>query len=259
MNRPPGRPRKSDTETQPYTTGKNEAPEPTFMDNVFEAEKPKEEVIEEKIEPTVEPEEDLPLRAQPARRKVAIANVQLPVIAHKVYALVTTGLKGKIDHIPLHEIPLLRRKLFMQDGVSEKPLVLAEWQDIALERARPMTSIDVREEYKRLLGIYKFEKPGSDGEEINVLAEFYGTKIRELVDVMNRLYRGYKQLNRDLAANETLSDEQLEELVNLADPDFEYDFVNNDMSADIPDFESFEPKGAGAVIQSNAKVLLKTK
>lgn len=188
----------------------------------------------------------LPLHAQPMRRKVLATSQQLPTVCSALYAIVSTGARGKIDAIPLHEVPLLRRKIQLQEPAAETPRVLAEFPE-HLDRLRPKTLVQLREEYARLVERYSFDKPNSNnGEQVNLVADFYGGGLANLRTAMIRLEQGFRQITGDLGPEDQLSDEQMEELVAVADPDFD---LGSGGTGEIP-YEPFEPgvKGNGAVV-----------
>jgi hypothetical protein len=188
----------------------------------------------------------LPLQAQPKQRKMQESPRNNPAVTSVVFAVVSTGARGKVDMVGLHEIPLLRRKLRMQDPSSELPKIMAEWPE-GLSRSRPKTAIDLRAEYERLKGLYEFDKPnGRDGETVNVLADIYGTNLRQMVDAMRRIEQGWKQIESELQDDQQISDEQMEELVTLADPDY---FLADNGSGEAQAWESFVPAGAGNVVE----------
>ena len=185
--------------------------------------------------------------APAARRKVQPAAVDLPKICASVYVLVSTGSKGKLDTLPLHEIPLLRRKILLQEPSSEVPKVLAEFPE-HLDRLRPKTAPELREEYQRLSDRYVFEKPNSNnGEMVNLLADFYGNGLAGMRSAMLRLEQGYRQIKSALGPDEVISDDQMEELAAIADPDFDIGQAGG--GGDIP-YQQFEPgqKGSGYVV-----------
>ena len=191
-------------------------------------------------------EDRLPLQAQPRQRKMTESPRENPVLVSVVYAVVSTGSRGKVDMIGLHEIPLLRRKLRLQDPSSELPKIMAEWPEYHA-RTRPKTAADLRLEYDRLKGLYEFDKPnGREGETVNLLADVYGTNLRQLLEAMKRIEKGWKQIEGDLQADQQISDEQMEELVTLADPDY---FLAGDGNGESEAWQSFEPVGAGAVVE----------
>lgn len=201
----------------------------------------------------VPPAAGLTLHAQPQRRRVAPANANLPIIASVVFAIVSTGAKGKIDIVPLHEVPLLRRKIALQEPASETPKVLAEYPS-HLDRVRGKTMLDLRSEYARLIDRYKFEKPnGREGEEVNLVADFYGTGLGQLRATMLRIEQGWKQIKAGVGEDQEPSDEQLEELVTLADPDFEL----SGGTGDGIEYQPYEPAGAGSVVGLGGDVILK--
>jgi hypothetical protein len=190
----------------------------------------------------------LPLQAQPARRRVTAAKDE-PTVCASTYAIVSTGQRGKIDTIPLHEVPLLRRKIQLQEPAAETPKVLAEFPE-HLDRYRPKKMADLRAEHARLVERYTFDKPASNnGEQINLVADFYGSNLTNLRNAMVRLEQGMRQIAGALKDDEALSDEQMEELVALAcDPDFD---LNSGGEGQI-EYQEFEPglKGQGFVVPS---------
>lgn len=188
----------------------------------------------------------LPLHAQPVRRRIAPDKQDLPIVCSSTYALVSTGPRGKLDAIPLHEVPLLRRKLQLQEPAAETPRVLAEFPE-HLDRVRGKNLVQLREEYARLVERYSFDKPNSNnGEQVNLVADFYGSNLTNLRTAMIRLEQGYQQIHADLGPEDQMSDEQMEELVALADPDFD---LNSGGTGEI-EYQPFEPgvAGNGAVV-----------
>lgn len=186
----------------------------------------------------------LPLQAQPARRRLPVAEQHLPVVCSSIYALVSTGARGKLDAIPLHEVPLLMRKLRLQEPAGETPRVMAEFPEHR-DRRKPLTMPQLRAEYARLVDRYSFDKPGShNGETTNLVADFYGNGLGVLRSSMLRLEAGLRQIRQDLGEDETISDEQMQELVKLADEEFDMDAGG---TGEI-DYQPFEPAGRGAVV-----------
>lgn len=197
-------------------------------------------------------DEPLPLSAAPAKRKGnngLPAGATLPVVASEIFAIVTTGYKGQIDIVPLHEVPLLRRKRQLQQPGGEVAKVLAEYPE-HLDRVRKLTAPQLRDTYARLKERYEFDKPGGkEGETVDLVAQFYGIGLRNLQSTMRRLEAGYRQIMDSLAADEVMSDEQLEELVRFADPDFDIEGGTGELA-----YEPFEPAGAGNVVTSDGRV-----
>jgi hypothetical protein len=183
-------------------------------------------------------------QASPKRKTVAPELQNLPTIVHRVYAIVSTGEKGKIDIVALHELPLLRRKIALEGPGSPMPVALAEYPP-HLDRMRALTVNDLRDEGKRLEEKYLIDKPGGqNGEQVNLLADFYGTGLRGLRDAMRRLEAGYRQIQASIGEDEAISDEQIEELARLADPDADLDGLGLDGSGGSA-YSEFEPEGRG--------------
>jgi hypothetical protein len=197
-------------------------------------------------EPEVAPEAPkFAFQAQPKRKTVAIEDQKLPTLVSRVYALVSTGEKGKIDIVALHELPLLRRKIALEAPGSPMPEAMAEYPP-HLDRLRALTVNDLREEHKRLGEKYLIDKPGGqNGEQVNLLTDFYGNGLRGLRDAMLRLEAGYRQIQDSLGEDEAVSDEQIEELARLADPDADLDGLGLDGSGGSA-YSEFEPVRGGS-------------
>jgi hypothetical protein len=61
---------------------------------------------------------------------------------------------------------------------------------------------------------------------------------------MRRLEAGYRQIQSSLGEDEAISDEQIEELARLADPDADLDGLGLDGSG-VGQYQEFEPAGRG--------------
>ena len=213
--------------------------------NVIDLDNPPEITDESSVATATEPEAPkFQFQASPKRKAVAPELQNLPPIVHRVYAIVSTGEKGKIDIVALHELPLLRRKIALEGPGSPMPVALAEYPP-QLDRMRVLTVNDLREESKRLEEKYLIDKPGGqNGEQVNLLADFYGTGLRGLLEAMRRLEAGFRQIQKSLGEDEAISDEQIEELARLADPDADLDGLGLDGSG-VSDYREFEPSGHG--------------
>lgn len=232
-----GRPKK----TQPSDTDSNTPPEPELepqdapspeIQKTSEKETTKLETVKSKesikdIPAILKQPANFNLQSRPNRRRTESNGATLPIVTAKVYVLAAIKTRGgKINHFPLHEIPLLRRKVRMQMPGSSVE-VLAEWPDVPMPRERFLNAQQLRDEYDRLVGWYKFTRPGGrDSDEVNLVSDLYGNGLGGLRDAMTRLYRGWKQIQSSLGVDEQLSDEQMDELVKLADPDFELDMTS---------------------------------
>lgn len=187
----------------------------------------------------------LPLTAVAQRRRVPVARPDSPVVCEGVFAEVDTGPRGKVDLLFLHEVPLLRRKLSAQNPGGDSPRVFPGFPE-AVERIRPFTAERMIEEYARLEGRYVFDKPGGrEGEQLDLLTDFYGSRHNNrLAEVMRILAAGWRQISADLIDEvETISEEQIDELLRLVDPYWKDQPGNGRI-----EFESFEPSGRGAVV-----------
>ena len=143
-------------------------------------------------------------------------------VAAAVFATVTTsGPRGKLNLVALHEIPLLRRKLQLQAGDSVE--LLGQWP-AHVDRIRARTAAALNDEYARLLGLYRFEKPdGREGEVTDLVMDLYGPAHQgRLVAVMRRQEEAWRTLADELGLDGEPSAEQLEALVALAEPEADY-------------------------------------
>ena len=184
------------------------------------------------------------VQAEPRRQRRGPAEVQESIIARAIFVTVTTdvGSRGKMDMLALHEVPLLRRKIKLQEPGAGKPMATYEWP-ATVPRSRPLTARNLMEEMGRLRDRYIFEKPnGREGETVNLLADLYGN-ADALLHTIRKLEKGWLAIHASLAPGETVSDDQIEEL--LAHADMESAMME---STGVIAYAEAEPFGAGAVI-----------
>lgn len=158
-----------------------------------------------------------PAPAQDAARD-ADAAPQGPVVARKVFIhAFSSGPRASLEAVPLHEIPLMKRKL----EVFGELLTLSEdWPDF-VPHEREVTALGLREEHTRLREKYTFK--GNDGQQYDLVQDVYGPAHQgRLVAVMRRQAKAWGEAVR-AAGTESLPIDVLKELVQLADP--EADFI----------------------------------
>lgn len=143
-----------------------------------------------------------------------------PIVVRKVFILVTSdnGNRSSLADVPLHEVPLLRKKVPGTGGSELK--VLGEWPPTA-ERFRGLTAAQLRDEYETLRTRYTYDKPGGrEGESVDLMMDFYGPfNQRRLYDVMRRLEKAWREMMRDVADGDQPTPEQIEEVLALAQPE----------------------------------------
>lgn len=197
------------------------------------------------------------IQASPKRIQSPRAAQELPEIARSVFVMVSTGARGKIDFVPVHEVPLLRRKIAAIEPAAEKPTILADWPGDHLPRTRGLTRVGVEAEITRLRALYVIDKPnGRDGEVLDLIAETYGTgqaMKRQLLQSMAQVHAGWLEISGSLGQDEAVSDEQVTELVGLADPDWDAATGGNGLL----EYREFEPAGRGTVVTSDNTLALK--
>lgn len=141
-----------------------------------------------------------------------------PVVARKVYIhAFSSGPRASLEAVPLHEIPLMKRKL---EVFGEHLTISADWPDF-VPHEREVTALGLREEHTRLREKYTFK--GNDGQQYDLVQDVYGPAHQgRLVAVMRRQAKAWGEAVR-AAGTESLPIEVLQELVQLADP--EADFI----------------------------------
>lgn len=132
--------------------------------------------------------------AAPAARKAsADRNAAPPVpVATKVFIhAVSSGPRGALAAVPLHEIPLLRRKL---QAFGESLTLVGEWPKNH-PRERPLMRADLEDEYKRLQEAYVFTPPDSS-DKVDLVADFFGPFQggRHLIEVLSLLNSEWQKL-----------------------------------------------------------------
>lgn len=121
-------------------------------------------------------------------------------VATKVFIhVVSSGARGSLALIPLHEVPLLRRKL---QAFGESLQLLGEYPE-HLPRERPVMRAELQTEYDRLTSIYVFTPPDSN-DPVNLVVDLFGPFQggRYLVEAMNAVHEPWLSLEKHCTAED---------------------------------------------------------
>lgn len=158
----------------------------------------------------------------PARRRLGPNDTA----AFKVYTHAqTSGERAALAVVPLHEMPLLRRKVTALGGNNVE--LVTEWPDHVM-RIQPVSLAQLNDEYARLVEVYTYDAPSgkADGEQINLMMDFYGPAHQgRLLAVMRRLEDAFRAKMEELGPGKLPSKEDLEEIVALAEPDHDFSMI----------------------------------
>lgn len=142
-----------------------------------------------------------------------------PVYAIKVFANVnTTGRHASMTSVPIHEIPLMQKKLQL---VGENLEILADWPAHQL-REVALTKTEVLDERVRLERHYIFAP--RESEHADLVADFYGSGNKRLVEVMRRIHERFVEIEKKRQEQGiALTAGDLQELARIVDPDSDID------------------------------------
>lgn len=192
--------------------------------------KPKAKPADPRLDPASERFDPLAVKqeeaAQPATDAAAVrkderaAEEELPKVAHRVFInAFTSGQRASMDAFPVHEIPLLRRKV---EAFGETLTLGLDWPEY-VPRERGLTAPQMREEYTRLKDKYTFL--GNDGQPYDLVTDVYGSQVQgRLFQVMRKQERAWRELSKK---GSPLTLEDWNDIVKIADP--ESDFIDTDI------------------------------
>lgn len=145
-----------------------------------------------------------------------------PKVATEVFVHAeSTGPTGAIEPFPLHEIPLLKRKLEIQGSDMR---LSSDWPEFA-PRERSITGAELKALYDRLRARYTFK--GNDEQVYDLVMDFYGPLHQgRLLKVMRAQHAAWRKASA-AAHGEPLTIEALAELAELANP--EADTIDADL------------------------------
>lgn len=139
--------------------------------------------------------------------------------------VVTTGKMGCLTHCPLHEVPLMRRKL---EAMGQTCTIEQEWPKDR-PRERGISNAYLAEEYARLQARYRFK--ANSGAEVDAMADIYGPAHNgRLIAVIRKMHLAYVAAVRKAGGDVNLRAEDLEKIAQLAMP--EGDFIDADTAAE---------------------------
>jgi hypothetical protein len=169
-----------------------------------------------------------PAASEPRSLRARLKDVPdtLPVIATKVYCnVISSGPRASLLAMPLHEIPLARRKLeILREGLKIDP----SWPE-GMDRHRGMTAPDLASEYERLRRTYVFADGDDEQRKFDLVSDLYGRPHEgRLVAIIRRMHAAYEKLrveHRDDEDGEPWPEAEWESIVRLAAP--EQDFVDH--------------------------------
>lgn len=124
-------------------------------------------------------------------------------------AVETTVRSGTSGSCPIHEIPLMEKRLAMNGGETLR--IVLDWPT-NIRRVVPLTREQVNAEVERLLTKYTFQV--GEGDVTNLVDQIYGTPAEAgVMKALKRIYEGLQKLDLD-----ELTVDQLWGLVRLANP-----------------------------------------
>ncbi len=134
-----------------------------------------------------------------------------PVIAMKVYCNVySTGPRASLVAMPLHEIPLARKKI---EVLGQELHIDPSWPE-GMARERPMTAADMVNEFERLRLIYVFSNGDAETSKYDLLSDMYGRlNSGALKGAIRRQYDAWKKL---AGKGDDLTEAMFEDLAALA-------------------------------------------
>lgn len=140
-----------------------------------------------------------------------------PLVTSKVYIhAFSSGSCASLEAVPLHEVPLMRRKL---ETFGESLTVSTDWPDF-VPRERTVTAAQLREEHNRLQEKYRFK--GNDGQDYDLVQDLYGPAHQgRLVAVMRKQAAAWKKAVQE-SGSDNLDIETINDLVLIADPESDY-------------------------------------
>lgn len=148
-----------------------------------------------------------------------------PVVAIKIYCnAYSTGPRGSLLAMPLHEIPLARRKVVL---LGQELKIDPSWPKGGLERAKGMTGADLANEYSRLREHYVFTMGDDQVNKYDLVSELYGQPHeRRLIAIIRRMHAAYEKLRvaHQDDGEKPWQEDEWEGLVALAEP--EQDFIH---------------------------------
>lgn len=172
---------------------------------------------------------DAPKPDSPAPKATSRRPEDAPHVVRKVFILVHTtgGNRAALADVPLHEVPLLRKKIPALGGNELK--VLGEWPATA-DRIRGLNATQLREEYEVLRDRYTYDKPGGrEGDQVDLMMDVYGPLNQgRLVTVMRRLEKAWVEMERGLEDGKQPTEEQIEEILALAEPEHDFETIPAD-------------------------------
>jgi len=156
----------------------------------------------------LDPEADVPVVEQPVRH-----------VAHSVFVVVnSTGKRGGQTDVPMHEVPLLRRKL---KALGEDLNVIRLSDEHIRVRGETMESVQAI--YGRLRGLYTFLPEGhKEGDEVDLVSSIYGNErdgLKSLAITMRALHRGYETLSSTLKRGKGPTVEDLDHVIHANGPE----------------------------------------